>query len=114
MKTPEWLKPALWGAVAGAVGITIVGFSWGGWVTGGTAEEMARERAETEVLAELAPICVAQAEDDPQFKEKFTEVTEVSSYQQRDALAETGWATMPGEEEADRDVADACLDALKG
>ena len=28
MKFPVWLKPALYGAVAGAVVISIAGFSW--------------------------------------------------------------------------------------
>jgi hypothetical protein len=34
----SWLKPAIWGAVLGSVFTMIVGFSWGGWTTGGTAE----------------------------------------------------------------------------
>lgn len=30
MKLPEWLKPAVYGAFAGAVAISIAGFSWAG------------------------------------------------------------------------------------
>ena len=28
MQSPEWLKPALYGAVGGAIALAIVGFSW--------------------------------------------------------------------------------------
>lgn len=41
VQTPDWLKPALYGALAGATALAIAGFSWGGWVTGGTAEQIA-------------------------------------------------------------------------
>jgi hypothetical protein len=29
MQIPQWLKPAFWGVVVGAVGIMILGFGWG-------------------------------------------------------------------------------------
>jgi hypothetical protein len=38
MGVPQWLKPACWGVVIGALGIMIMGFTWGGWVLGSTAE----------------------------------------------------------------------------
>jgi hypothetical protein len=38
MQIPAEVKPACWGAVGGAVALAIVGFMWGGWVTGGKAE----------------------------------------------------------------------------
>ena len=33
---PIWIKPVLWGAVAGSVATMIIGFGWGGWTTSGT------------------------------------------------------------------------------
>jgi hypothetical protein len=54
MNTPKWLKPALQGAALGAIALAITGFTWGGWVTGGTAKEMAADQAKLEVLAALA------------------------------------------------------------
>ena len=38
----ENLTPGIWGAVLGAAALAIVGFNWGGWVTGNTAKEMAQ------------------------------------------------------------------------
>jgi len=46
MKIHPGVKPAAWGAVAGAIALAIVGFSQLGWTTGSTAEKMATQRAE--------------------------------------------------------------------
>ena len=34
----ENIEPILWGAAGGAVVLAVVGFMWGGWLTGGTAQ----------------------------------------------------------------------------
>lgn len=112
MNTPEWLKPVLTGAAAGAIIVTIVGFSWGGWVTGSTAREMAKDQADAEVVAALVPICLEQSSQDPQFGETIVELKDARSFERARLLMATGWATMPGAEEPDRNVASACMDAL--
>ena len=112
MNIPEWLKPALYGAAAGAVALAIVGFSWGGWVTGGTAKQMASKQARLEVVAALAPICVAQSKQDPQLVGTLALLKEAGSYQRSDMLMKAGWATMPGSSDPNRDVARACMETL--
>jgi alpha/beta superfamily hydrolase len=112
MNIPEWLKPALYGAAAGAVALAIVGFSWGGWVTGGTAKQMAANQAKLEVVAALAPICVEQSKQDPQVVEPLAQLKDASSYQRSDMLMKAGWATMPGSSEPNRNVAKACIKVL--
>jgi hypothetical protein len=112
MTAPEWLKPGLFGAAAGAVALAIVGFSWGGWVTGGAAESMASDRAKVEVVAAMVPFCVARSRADPAFSATFAELKDAQTYHRRDILMEAGWATMPGSTEPDRYLATACLDAL--
>ena len=57
MQVPSETKPALWGAAGGAVALAIVGFTWGGWMTNGTANKLADERADSAVVAVLTPIC---------------------------------------------------------
>lgn len=43
MKAPEWVKPAAWGTVGGALATLVIGFGFGGRVTGkGTATVVAR------------------------------------------------------------------------
>ena len=61
MEINPGLKPALMGAAGGAIALAIVGFMWGGWVTGGTAEQTARTRADAAVVTALAPICALVA-----------------------------------------------------
>ena len=112
MNTPNWLKPGLYGAVVGAAALTVVGFAWGGWVTGGTAENMASKQAQREVLAALVPICVEQSNRDPEVAETLAVLKDTSSYQRNDMLMKTGWATMPGSSDPDRDVASACMRVL--
>jgi hypothetical protein len=112
MKITAQTKPALWGGVIGAVAVAIAGFTWGGWVTGGTAESMATAEAKAAVVAALAPICLAQAKSDPQSPATMAKLKETSNYQRGSIVMEAGWATMPGSTEPNRAVADACLVAL--
>ena len=112
MNTPEWLKPGLYGAAAGAVALAIVGFSWGGWVTDATAKQLANKHAQLEVVAALVPICVEQSRQDPQVVETLARLEDTTSYKRRDLLMTTGWATMPGSAEPDRSVANACMEKL--
>ena len=112
MQIPEWVKPGLQGAAVGAIAISIIGFSWGGWVTGGAAEKMAADHARLEVVAALVPICVQQSTQDPQIAETLAELKSASSYKRSDMLMKAGWATMPGSSDPNRQVASDCMDAL--
>ena len=59
------IKEALWGAVGGAIAAMIVGFVWGGWVTGGTAERMVATQSNIKVVEALVPVCVSLSVSDP-------------------------------------------------
>ena len=101
-----------WSCVVCVVLTMIIGFAWGGWVTGGTAQKMAKEKAEDAVVNRLAPICVAQFNQVLGKDLKLKELKETDSWKRSDYVKEQGWATMPGEEEADRKVADECAKRL--
>jgi len=102
-----------WACAASAVVTVIVGFAWGGWVTGGTATTMAEARGQEAVLQRLTPICVLQFKQDPKKTQKLAEFQEVSSWLQTDYVKKQGGATIPGEAEADTNVAEACAKLLK-
>lgn len=113
MNTPEWLKPGIQGAVVGAVFTVIAGFSWGGWVTGGSAEEMASDLANDNVIAALLPVCVDMARTDADRIAKLATIREATNYKRRDAIMEAGWATVPGSDAPNRDLAQACIAGLE-
>jgi hypothetical protein len=101
-----------WFCVGSVVGALIIGFGWGGWVTGGSARDMAVQSGKDAVVQRLAPICVYQFNQDPEKDQKLTELKESSSYQRGDYVEKQGWATMPGETEPDSKVADECAKRL--
>ena len=108
----EKIKPGLWGALGGAIILAIVGFAWGGWVTGGTAQKMAEERAEIAVLGRLAPICVEQFKQDPAKDQKLKDLKKEDAWKKSDYVAEQGWATMPSEKEPDSQIAEKCAELI--
>jgi len=112
MKKPVWLTPVLCGATVGAIALATVGFGWGGWVTGLSADKLAAAQARQEVVDALTPICLVQAQEDPEYAPKIAELKAASRYERSSVFTSTGWATMPGATEADRRVADACLAKL--
>ena len=99
-------------AVAAIVLTLVVGFNWGGWVTGGSARETAVQSGKDAVILRLAPICVYQFNQDPEKDQKLGELKEASRYKRDDYVREQGWATIPGEAEPDRQVSDACAQLL--
>ena len=101
-----------WTCVAWAVLTMIIGFSWGGWVTGGTARTTAEITALDTVVKRLAPICVVQSGSDPAKARKLIALKEESSWQRGEYVGKQGWATMPGEQEPDGKVAEACAKLL--
>ena len=106
------IKLGLWGAIGGAILTMIIGFSWGGWVTGGTAQSKGEEMAEDAVVNRLAPICVAQFNQGSEKTKKLKELEETDSWKRADYVEKQGWATIPGEEEPDSDVAEECANRL--
>jgi hypothetical protein len=112
MKAHPSLKPALWGAVAGAVAISVIGFSSMGWTLGSTAERMAADRAESAVVSVLAPICVDKFQQQANSAAKLIEFKKAASWDQRALIEKGGWATTPGTEKMNSAVASACVDKL--
>jgi hypothetical protein len=110
--TTTWMKPGAWGLVIGSVLTMILGFGWGGWMTGSGANRLAAQRTEAGVTAALVPVCLEKAKADPARAKKLGDLAALtSSYDQRDAVLNDGWATV-GSGEANRDVAEACVSQL--
>jgi len=101
------------GVAIGAVASMIIGFSWGGWVTGGTATKLANERADTAVVAALTPICVEKFLQNSDAKANLAALQKISTnWEQGQYLENGGWATRPGATSSDYHLARACAEKL--
>jgi hypothetical protein len=89
-------KTALFWACTGCVVLaTIVGFSWGGWVTGGTAREMAANSAAQARQELAAVICVDRFMAATDAGVKLAALKEItSSYGQSKFVEDGGWAII--------------------
>ncbi len=106
-------KTAVFWSWVGSVVLTmIIGFAWGGWVTGGTAQKLAEKMAGDAVVKRLAPICVVQFNRDPGKDQKLKELKGTGTYQRSEYVEKQGWATIPGEEKPDSNVAEECARLL--
>jgi hypothetical protein len=113
MQVPSEVKPALWGAVGGAIALAVVGFTWGGWMTTGNARKLADEQADVAVVAALAPICVEKFLTNGDARVNLTALQKISSsWEQGEFLQKGGWATRPGGTSSDYRLARACADKL--
>ncbi|MCR8723188.1 hypothetical protein [Frigidibacter sp. ROC022] len=113
MQIPSWTKPALLGAGTGAIALAILGFNWGGWMTGGSAAALSDSQSMAAVALALTPYCLQNAQSDPQSLAIMTELDAASSYQRRGIVEKAGWATPLGMDKPDRALAEACQIALK-
>jgi hypothetical protein len=104
-------KRLLQGACVGALATTVIGFSWGGWTLAKTADRMADQRANSAVVAALAPICVDKFQRATEAKATLAKLKTIDSWQQDRFVVDGGWATFPGGE-PNRDVAEACAKML--
>jgi hypothetical protein len=96
-------KTALFWSCAGCVVVaTVVGFTWGGWTTGGSAQDMA-DKAAASARQELAAVlCVDRFMAAPDAGVQLTALQEItSSYAQSKFVEEGGWAVMPVSSSAD-------------
>jgi len=108
MNVPASVKPAAWGAIGGAIAAIVIGFAWGGWVTGGTAGKMETASAQAAIVLAFTPLCVAKAEQQP---EQIVLLKEESSYKRRDFVIEAGWVDNVSEKHRSA-VAVACASTL--
>lgn len=110
MNIPVETKPVLWGIAGGAVALAIVGFTWGGWTTGGKAETAALMRVNDAVVVALAPVCVDKFQRAADAPANLIALRKVETWSQGDFVEKGGWATVPGTHSAERvsAVAKAC------
>jgi hypothetical protein len=103
----ESLTRLLQGAAVGAVATMFVGFYWGGWSLGSTADKMAKERSDLAVIAALAPVCADKFRGLPDADAKKAALSKVDSWKRRDEFPKE-FVTLPGESYPSSGLVDAC------
>jgi len=107
----ESLKRLLQGAVIGAVATIFVGFFWGGWSLGSTANRMANQQSELAVVAALAPICADKFRALPDAEARKAALSKVDSWKRRDEFPKDV-LTLPGQSYPSSGLVDACYTLL--
>jgi hypothetical protein len=103
----------VWGCAATAVATMIVGFSWGGWVTGGTSLEQAKAAGDTARSELASAICLDKFNASSDKAAQLTALNAITDgYKRRQFVEAGGWATMPGQTSPDRRAAEGCAAAL--
>jgi hypothetical protein len=83
-------------AAVGAVATIFVGFSWGGWSLGSTADRMAKEQSERAVVAALAPVCADKFRALPDGEAKTIALSKVEAWKRGEEFPKD-FVTLPGE-----------------
>jgi hypothetical protein len=101
-----------WSCVGAVVATMIVGFAWGGWVTGGTANKMVSEAADGARAQLAATSCVTRFNAGPDAVAQLAALKGASSYSRSGMIERDGWATMAGSANPVSGAADLCAQTL--
>ena len=112
MNIPKDTKPMIWGAVIGAAACAILGFTWGGWVTGSTARKDAGVAAHNATVVALAPFCADRFRAQGDATARMAELAKASTWERNSVLEKSGFASLPGSKTGDSDIARACVELL--
>jgi hypothetical protein len=103
----------VWSCVGSVAAALIVGFVWGGWVTGGTARNMAEDAGKLGRYELASVICVEKFLAAPDAQVQLATLKDIdSSYRRRQFIEEGDWAVMPNQEKATRQSAELCAEVL--
>ena len=107
----ESLTRLVQGAAAGAVATIVIGFYWGGWTLGSTAEKQVKTAEQASIVRVLAPICADKFQRSADVSANLEALKKADSWKRDEMIEKAGWTTFPGSE-PDRKVAEACAHLL--
>jgi hypothetical protein len=111
MRMNDRLNGFVWGIAVGAGAAVVAGLSMGWIVSSSKANVMANERAQTVLVAAMAPVCVDRFQSAEGYSTKLAALKEIkASWQRRDFVAKGSWANIG--KDSNYAVADACAETL--
>ena len=102
-----------WSGAACAVATVVVGFTWGGWVTGASARSMAEAAAADGRDGLVAAICVDRFQAGSDAQGQLAALKEQKGWNRASFIEKGGWATMPDDKaKPTNKAARLCADRL--
>lgn len=101
-----------WSCIASVIATMIIGFHWGGWVTGGSATHMAANAANKARAQVVAALCVKRFESAPNAAAELATLKKTDSWDRTDFISKGGWVTVPGGTQPVSDAAGPCVQKL--
>ena len=93
--------------------LAIVGFSsYGGWVTGSTAQTMADKAGNDAGRQIVSALCVKKFAAAPGASMQLVKLKEAKSWDRDNFIEDGGWSTIDGVADGIKGVADACAEQL--
>lgn len=105
-------KVLVWSWVGVAILTMVVGFTWGGWVTGGAATAQAKTAAEDAVAQLAADVCFTRFMTAPEVGVSLAALKEEKSYARKSFVEKGGWVTIGGHDKPTAGAAELCADKL--
>jgi len=115
LKLPDWTEPATYSFVIGAIAWWIVLSLGFGWVSAGTAREMAAQKVQEAVVAVATPACVARFERQPNAASFWETLKKTDTWNQSEMVEEVGWIAEPGQKlpyDTSRAVSERCAEKI--
>lgn len=116
MKNWEQYRPTktvwFWSCAGAAVLTMAVGFTAGGWVTGGTATKQIATSSEAAVAKLAANICAHRFLAAPDAQYQVTQLKEVDSWKQDSFIEKGGWVTFANMDQPIDGAASLCANKV--
>jgi len=109
---PAQTEPVLWGAVAGAVILSVVGFSFSGWHTASQTDAIASVKVATALTAAMAPVCATAFKQDGKYAANLVELKKTDEWSRSNLIEKGGWGKMPGVAKLDTETTRSCAALL--
>lgn len=101
-----------WSVAGAAVATMILGFTFGGWTTGGSAATMAAQAARDARAELVASVCVDKFVASKNAAGQLVALKEASRWSRDDLIEDGGWAKLTGMEKSIPGAADLCAEQL--
>ncbi|MHA6732295.1 hypothetical protein [Devosia sp. A369] len=105
-------KALFWSCAGTAVLTMVIGFTWGGWVTGGSATERAETASEAAVASLGADVCFTRFMAAADVQTSLTAFNDESSFARTKYIDDGGWTTLGGQDTPIRGAAKLCAEQL--